>query len=582
MRLIKWFMLAALVWFVPTIASAQVCETRGRLEACSQFAADGSRFYIVTPKRGALYGELLAFVNEGVEARLQITAQQIDDANTARVIYYCPGTDLCTRGICRNGVSQVVNGDSEPRRFETVCEGSRAIPSRGLVAGVAYRVPAHRALTSTEVVADATSALENNMQPLSGDVSRALAIGIEAGSDPIHAPSTLALVGLMQAARNAQGRLATVAPVAAAPSQTDEAPAPVVASASAEAAAQIVRLESDLALARVESKQRLIALIIALGLLVLMALALIWQHSDQKRAAPPDPNLRKEWGQRIANAEGERDDAKRELAMVAALFKSVVKAGPYSLEALKTFLGKATEFLTLWSAPLANLTPALLRVERGEALQFRTMNEAWTTTPTLNLPFSIESLEQVIADWMRLPDLEASRDLLKVQRDGFEQERAKPSSDGVLLERLDTEVRDKLTAIWYGSFGKILSYSDEEHRRVVDAKLVQELFSVKRTIVSGRGQARRDVTLYELQGTPLMDLFRVVHDGFGHALDTIDRMLGRKPEKAPSDEGDAGEQPLAREPTQIVANPFTKARDDEPTTRVATHSATAAGEPTDD
>ncbi len=579
MQLIKWFMLVVLVWFVPTFASAQVCETRGRLEICPQTAPDGSRFYRVTPQRGALYGELLGFVNEGVDERLQITAQQIDDANMAKVIYYCPGTDLCTRGICRNGVSRLVNGDDVPRHFDTVCDGMRVAPSRGLVAGTAYRVPAHRALTSTELVADATTTLDNNTHPLAGDVSRALNIGIEAGNDLVHAPSTLALAGLMQAAVNAQGRLAAVASVAAVPSQTNEIPPPVVASASAEATARIVQLESELALAHKLSADRLVVLWLIIGLLFVAIIALVWQHSDQKRktlvpSVPrvpvPDPGIQKEWERKIANAESERDDAKRELAAVATLFKSVVKAGPYSLDALKTFLGKATEFLTLWSAPLADLTPVKFRNERGEALQFRTMSEAWRTIPKFNLPLSIESLEQVITGWMRLPGVEKEVEHLSAE---LGQERAKPSGDSALLKPIE-QIREQVSAMRREEFGSILSFSDEEHRRVVDTDRVRDRFSTKGSFTS-RGRNPKRTEFHDLRTDSLTKFLNGVHRSLGHTLDTVDRMLGHRLEESTSDEEDAAEQPLAKEATQIVANPLLKARDDEQTTRVVTRSAAA-------
>jgi hypothetical protein len=552
MQFIKWFMFVALVWFVPTFASAQVCETRGRLEICPQTAPDGSRFYRVTPQRGALYGELLGFVNEGVDERLQITAQQIDDANFGQVIYYCPGTDLCTRGICRNGVNREVNGDDVPRHFDTVCDGTGARASRGLVAGGrSYRVPAHRALTSTELVADATTTLDNNTHPLAGDVSRALNIGIEAGSDPVHAPSTLALVGLMQAAVNAQGRLATVVPVAVVPSQTNEIPPPVVASASAEAVARIVRLESELALAQVESSQRLIALFVTLGLLILMSLVLIRRHGAPKRQTlvpsfaqvpVPDPKLRKEWEQRIANAEGERNDAKHKLA----------------------------EFQKLWSGPLASLTPDGLRIERGQALQFRQMSEVWTTTPKLDPPFSIESLERVIASWMRLPVVEKEVGDLRTE---LEQERAKPSGDSALLKPIE-QIREQVYAMWREEFGSILSFSDEEHRRIVDTDRVRDRFSTKGSFTS-RGRNPKRTEFHDLRTDSLTKFLNGVHRSLGHTLDTVDRMLGHRLEEAPPDEGDAAEQPLAGEPTQIAVNPLLKPRDDEQTTRVVTRSAAA-------
>jgi hypothetical protein len=428
-----------------------------------------------------------------------------------------------------------------PRHFDTVCDGTQAAASRGLVARNSYRVPAHRALTSTEIVADATVTLDNNARPLTGDVNRALNIGIEAGSDPVHAPSTLALVGLMQAAVNAQGRLATAAPVATVPSQTDEIPPPVVASASAEATARIVQLESELALAHKLSADRLVVLWLMIVLLFIAIIALVWQHTDQKRktlvpSVPrvlvPDPKIRQEWERKIATAESERDSAK-----------------------------------------------SALERERGEALQFRTMSEVWATMPKLKLPFSVENLDRVLMGWLRLPEVEQDVERLNTE---LAEARAKPSSDGTLLARLDTEVRDGLTAVWRGEFGKILTFSQEEHRRIVDEVKVRDLFSQRGTVTVGRSTRRKEVTYHDLRGAPLTAFLSTVHDGLGHALDIIDRMLGHRPEEASSDEESAAEQPLAEERTRFVANPLLKARDDEQTTRVVTRPAAGSGEPADD
>ncbi len=538
MQLIKWFMLVVLVWFVPTFASAQVCETRGRLEICSQTAAGGSRFYLVTPQRGALYGDLLSFVNEGVDERLQVTAQQIDDANPGKVIYYCPGTDLCTRGFCRNGVNQVVNGDDVPRHFDTVCDGTQATASRGLVARNSYRVPAHRALTSTEIVADATVTLDNNARPLTGDVNRALNIGIEAGSDPVHAPSTLALVGLMQAAVNAQGRLATAAPVATVPSQTNEIPPPVVASASAEATARIVQLESELALAHKLSADRLVVLWLMIVLLFIAIIALVWQHTDQKRktlvpSVPrvlvPDPKIREEWERKIATAESERDSAK-----------------------------------------------SALERERGEALQFRTMSEVWATMPNLKLPFSVENLDRVLMGWLRLPEVEQDVERLNTE---LAEARAKPLSDGALLARLDTEIRERLTAIWREDFGVLLNFSEAEHRRIVDTDRVRDRFSTKGSFTS-RGRNPKRTEFHDLRTESLTEFLGGVHDGLGHMLDAVERLLGHGSGTHSDEEGVA--EPLDKEPTRIAANPLLRARDDEQTTRVVTRSAAGSGEPADD
>lgn len=501
MQLINWSMLAVLVCFMPSLASAQVCETRGRLEVCPQTAADGSRFYRVTPHRGALYGELMGFVNEGVDERQQISEQQIDDANTSKVIYYCPGTSLCTRGICRNGVSRLVNGDDVPRHIDTVCDGTGARASRGLVAGTAYRVPAHRALTSTELVADATTTLDGNAHPLAGDVSRALGIGIEAGSDLVHAPSTLALAGLMQSVLNAQSRQVAV---------TAYEPPPVVVSASAEATARIIRLESELALERTASSSRLVVLWCMIGLLFIAIVALIWQHAAQRRKV---------------------------LGLTAEQIKIL-----------------SSKLRVEWQQKVDEALHARVVIKKDE------MRDAWVTTPKFNLQYTVENLKEVIAGWKRLADVESGMTIVSGLRDGFEreagrlrgelvEERAKPSSHGTLLTQIE-QIRDKLYAVLREEFGPVLSL-DEERRRVVDAMKVRDRFSTERV--------NRRKTFYELRGAPLTDSLRFIHEGFGQATDALDRLLGREPE-----------EPLSVEVTRFVTNPLLaqSQREDEPTTRV--------------
>ncbi|HVM91012.1 MAG TPA: hypothetical protein VMU11_03905 [Verrucomicrobiae bacterium] len=198
-RLILSLALVSTVCLLPTLVSAQECEERGHLTICSRHAEDGTREYRITAHPNASYGEIIDFANESVtDERLRLTPQQFDDANVPYVIYYCPGTDLCGGdGVCRNGVSSVVNGDSVPRHYDTACDGSGVRASRGLVAGVTYRVPAHRALTPSELVEDAHTTLAAVAAPSIADIRTAARVAGQAGLNTEHPPSTLGLAAVL-------------------------------------------------------------------------------------------------------------------------------------------------------------------------------------------------------------------------------------------------------------------------------------------------------------------------------------------------------------------------------------------------
>ena len=230
-----------LMWLLPVFASAQDCEERGHLRICSAHADDGTRIYRVTAHANASYQEILDFANEGIaDARQHITPSQFDDANDPYVIYYCPGTSLCGGdGICRNGVSAFVNGDSVPRHYDTACDGSGIRASRGLVAGVTYSVPAHRGLTPSEIVTDAHATLAALEHPTIADIRTAAETAGRAGQDLEHPPSTLGLADVLNGIASATNRLdaAPVAPAVVSTPVVHEtvAPAPVHETVSATA-----------------------------------------------------------------------------------------------------------------------------------------------------------------------------------------------------------------------------------------------------------------------------------------------------------------------------------------------------------
>ncbi|MCC6563545.1 hypothetical protein IT087_01495 [Candidatus Uhrbacteria bacterium] len=118
-----------------------------------------------------------------------------------------------------------------------------------------------------------------------------------------------------------------------------------------------------------------------------------------------------------------------------------------------------------------------------------------------------------------------------LRRELEEAKQAKPSDDGTLLAQI-SQIREKLFAIWRGEFGSILAFHQGERRRVVDAGKIMEKFSLKRVFQNpAKGRKGEKMTIHELRGPTLNDFLRIIHEeGFGKALEAMDRLLGLAPE----------------------------------------------------
>ncbi|MCK9361346.1 hypothetical protein M0Q28_03910 [Patescibacteria group bacterium] len=118
-----------------------------------------------------------------------------------------------------------------------------------------------------------------------------------------------------------------------------------------------------------------------------------------------------------------------------------------------------------------------------------------------------------------------------LRRELEEAKQAKPSDDGTLLAQISV-IREKLFAIWRGEFGSILAFHQGERRRVVDGEKIMEKFSLKRVFQNpAKGKKGEKMTIHELRGPTLNDFLRIIHEeGFGKALEAMDRLLGLAPE----------------------------------------------------
>jgi len=510
-----------LVWILPAFASAQECEERGHLRICPEQTEDGTRLYRVTAHSGASYQEVLDFANEGIEdARQQITPQQFDDRNAPYIIYYCPGTTMCRgNGICRNGVFPVVNGDDVARHYDTVCDGTGVRASRGLVAGVTYRVPARRVLTATEVISDRVATLEADLHPTVASIRAANeAIGV-AGEDTVHPPSTL---GLARAARATAAALARIDVTPAAV----VAPTPVVAPVVV--AAPIVDPVSTTEVATDDETKWpwwVTIIVCALGMAVTFYAGRKTAPNTMIDMTDSTRNLLKleqeqKWKPRVEEAENAAISLRKQLDELRPVANTVQ---------LKTELEGVAK------RKLANAEDLVsdLRKQLEDARRFV---DAWVVTLTGKTP-------QMVADaFQRIGTLSAdlvcaneSKSELVAQNQALAI--AITDDRATMLKEVADKVRAPLYALWRGVYGSILRYDPEVRRRVVDAQRVKEFFSSPREVIlaSTNGPRRRrnnghgvteTVVFNVLKGPEATHFHREVHDAFDAVMNSLDAFLG--------------------------------------------------------
>lgn len=566
MKHLSLLLVGFLVWFVPTLASAQSLAPGEFRQLRSDDPACGEGFtcFQVGPYRresGPLFERMLRVVNRGVEDESrQITIAQLEAANPCGVRYFAPGRPYTVNGTCS------ANGTSERVTFAEFCEGASGCVRWAFV-GRVYRVPSVRILTPDERAEEMAREIENAVvtetvpAPATLGANLRELIELRNSDQP---PSDAHEAAVLTAMANALDRSSASAPA--------EAPADMVfdhaetatdseeSDALAVANARIAELEAELAARPVAAGNlgHWIAIVIlglvSLGLLLYLLFfsprhKVIEDLTDAERdreRTNAKKAFERELGGTIAETKSklearqadqlEFDNAKSGLAAIREIFEKNTGVRQASINDIGKWMKEAHDFVSLWKTHLSKTSPIELRDERSQAAEMRRLRDAWSV-PGFNLALTVGNLEKVIAGWLRFAQLqtewaglvpayvvtespdgglldyvklrqhEAAREIID-QRDGFETQ-ANTQANLLLAER---GANERLSA----KFEDVLEALNEVTRvefgfiltrvglaREVDSNKVRGRFSKARTLEGPKQRGKPRETMTVYELHPL-------------------------------------------------------------------------------